>query len=687
MPDDLTLLNLSPDAIVVTGPDGVIEFWNPSAEEMFGYHPEYAIGRQCQDLLSPSRPADFASLKRELAKRGRWEGEIAMSHRDGTRVQVFSRWTAERNEKGEPLRLLFSGIDAAFCRRHLVVLSRGEEQNFDSMFSQHPDGVFAFSRDRRLVFANQALSRLTGYSREELLSMSLMKLVPAEQSVLMRKSFYEALRGRLQTSEVTCVRKDGSTIDASITLLPNFFNNRVVGLHGILKDISHTKRDERHILYLANHDALTGLPNRNLLNDRMEHAIQQAKWLDTQIAVLFMDLNRFKIINDSLGHDKGDVLLRAVSERLKTAVRDVDTVARLGGDEFVVMLENITDTDYVLQVAKELLRVVCQPVNLDGNIVSVSTSIGASLYPSDGESASTLLKNADLAMYAAKDFGLGQFRLYSPDMNLKAVTRLMRENNLRHALAQSQLTLHYQPRIDITLNEIVGVEALVRWDHPEKGLIYPANFIELAEETGMIDEIGEWVLMEACQQLKVWRDNGLRPIKMSVNVSAVQLKSDRICETVVRALELSDVDPAYLDLEITESSLMENLDTANSTLQRFRAVGVSLSIDDFGTGYSSLNYLKRLPINTLKIDKSFVRDVADNQDDAAIISATIAMAHNMHLRVVAEGVTSFEQMEFLRSCRCDEVQGYLICQPLPPDEMESFFKTSQLRGINTPWPL
>ncbi|MGN6703415.1 MAG: putative bifunctional diguanylate cyclase/phosphodiesterase, partial [Burkholderiaceae bacterium] len=308
-----------------------------------------------------------------------------------------------------------------------------------------------------------------------------------------------------------------------------------------------------------------------------------------------------------------------------------------------------------------------------------------SVYPDDGDDVGALLKNADLAMYDAKAAGAAQYRRYRPEMNARAVDRLTRENSLRLAVERGELVMHYQPRLDIARNELVGVEALLRWDHPDKGLMMPSHFIGLAEETGLIDAIGEWVLGIACRQLKCWQNAGLSPIRMSVNISAIQLRSDATVDVIARALGASGLDPSCLELEITESSLMQNLDAVQERLESIRKLGVHLSIDDFGTGYSSLSYLKQLPIDTLKIDKSFVRDVTQNPDDAAIVGVTIAMAHSMGLRVVAEGVTAVEQMRFLESCGCDEVQGYLLCQPLPADEAESFFRTCQLRGIYYSW--
>jgi diguanylate cyclase (GGDEF)-like protein/PAS domain S-box-containing protein len=681
------ILALSRDAIVTTTLDGEIRFWNRGAEQMFGYSAQEAIGRNNHELLSARYPSQLKQIEQNLLAEGYWEGEVTYTARDGAHLTALSRWVLGQNSEDRPAHILISSTDVSLWKRvlELSFLPKASQQRFDSWFGLHPNGAFAFSPSGRLIAANAALSGLTGYSNAELLHISLPTIVAPENLARIRFHFRKAMRGIPQTYDFTCIRKDETRFDASITLLPHMVDNKINGLHGIVEDISHRKHNERRVLYLATHDPLTGLPNRNLLNDRMQHAIEQARRLHSQVGILFMDLNRFKVINDSLGHDKGDVLLCTIADRLKSAVREVDTVARLGGDEFVVLLENITASSHVMAVAQNLLKLVSQPINLDGNVLCISTSIGASIYPKDGGDTATLLKNADLAMYDAKDSASGMFRLYAPEMNTKAVGRLARESSLRHAIEHGELVLYYQPRLDIVKNAIVGMEALVRWDHPENGLIFPINFISLAEEIGMIDALGEWVLITACRQLKEWQEVGLGTLKMSVNVSAVQLKSEHICDKIAHALAVTGLDPSFLELEITESSLMQNLDASYEKLREIQKLGVSLSIDDFGTGYSSLSYLKRLPINTLKIDKSFVRDVSESHDDAAIVTATIAMAHSMNLRVVAEGVTSYDQMRFLESCCCDEMQGFLLCQPLPAHEAESFFRTCKLRGIYYSW--
>ena len=680
----LALLNVTRDAMVAISMDGRIQFWNAAAERMFGYRAQDILGQPWGLIFLHDNPVMRDMRWQEAVSLGKWDGEIQCQHARGTQVTALSRWDVERDAAGNPIRILMVNTSIEQCSRLLGASVQATKQSFEELFGHHPDAVFAFDRESRLISANAALEKLTGYPAQELMTIELESLIKKTSLGPLRQCFRKALSGEPQSMELMCLHRDRSEFEASISLLPNIVNNVIVGVHGIIRDISDRKDSERKVLYLANHDALTGLPNRNLLYDRMQHAIEHARRYKTLVGVLFMDLNRFKVINDSMGHDKGDLLLQTIAQRLRKIVRDEDTVARLGGDEFVVVLEHVSDIQDIERFSNDLLRVVCQPVSLDGVTISISTSVGGCVYPNDGVEPYQLLKNADLAMYTAKELGLGKFCLYKPEMNEKAVERLSRENGLRQAIESKQLLLHYQPRLNINTNQITAVEALVRWDHPEKGLIYPTYFIELAEETGMINALGSWVFSTACRQLKEWRDAGLQPTKMSINVSVKQLDDD-FCEMATQVLEGLGLPPSYIELEITESALMVNLESTYDTLIKLKGMGMSLSIDDFGTGYSSLNYLKRLPIDTLKIDKAFVRDIGEDPDDTAIVNATIAMAHSMELEVVAEGVVTYEQLDFLQNAHCDEIQGYLLCQPLPPAEIETYFKTCELRGIQYSW--
>ncbi len=451
-------------------------------------------------------------------------------------------------------------------------------------------------------------------------------------------------------------------------------------------DLEERKRVELSMRHMAHHDALTGLPNRTLFRDRLTHAMAQADRYHQKLAVLFLDLDRFKAINDTLGHNVGDQLLKIAAERLRSCVRDCDTVARLGGDEFTIIVDDIMEVQDAAVVAQKILDTLSQPYNLHGHEVFISVSVGITLYPTDDESADNLLRNADSAMYRAKEYGRNNYQFYVADMNVKARARLMLESSLRRALDRGEFTLYYQPRVDLFSGRVIGAEALLRWRHPEIGLVPPAEFIPILEETGMIIPVGDWVLRQASKQNRAWQDMGLPPIRMAVNLSVRQFIQKDLAESVLRVLEQVGLAPEYMELEITEDLLLEHNQTNIITLTKLRNQGIHISIDDFGTGYSSLSYLKRLPIDTLKIDQSFVRDIDTDPDNKAIASAIIAMAGSLHLNVLAEGVETDEQLAFLRAQGCNEIQGFSFSHPLPADEFERLLREGRhmrvLQGLS-----
>jgi diguanylate cyclase (GGDEF)-like protein len=415
-------------------------------------------------------------------------------------------------------------------------------------------------------------------------------------------------------------------------------------------------------------DPLTKLPNRVLLEDRIEQAITQAERSKLKCAVIFVDLDRFKTINDSLGHTVGDELLRAVGARLQTLVRAEDTVSRLGGDEFVILLREVIDADDAAQVGDKILTELRLPFRAHEKELYITPSIGVSLYPLTGHTAQMLITQADAAMYNAKQEGRNSCRLFASEMSTFFPERLMMENDLRQAVARREFALYYQPKVDLANGSVVGMEALLRWQHPSKGLVSPDEFIPLAEDTGLIVPIGRWVIEEACAQNKAWQRAGMPHLRIAINVSAVQFKQKDLLDTIKYALESSGLSPEFLEVEVTETVVMQNASQAIVTLEKLSEMGIHVSIDDFGTGYSSLSYLKRFPIDKLKIDRSFIREISSNRDDAAIVRATIALAHNLRLRVIAEGVETEDQLQFLRALGCDEYQGYYKSKPVPADE-------------------
>lgn len=442
------------------------------------------------------------------------------------------------------------------------------------------------------------------------------------------------------------------------------------------------KRADERVAYLAQYDSLTGLANRSLFKELLTLALARAERNGKHVALMFLDLDRFKVINDSLGHDGGDQVLKVVAERLRSRMRKSDTVARLGGDEFTVILEGIGTVQDATNVAQELLQIVSQPIMVQDQELFVTPSIGIAVYPQYGKDAETLIKNADRAMYRAKRQGRNTYRFYTTTMesNGKASNYLAMETRLRHALDREEFLLHYQPLIDMKSGRLISLEALLRWRHPERGLIQPDEFIPLAEENGMIVPIGEWVLETACRQNKEWQEAGLPLTSVSVNLSARQFRQKSFVRTVGRILAESRLDPQFLELELTESLLFESNGASTSRLKELKSLGIKISIDDFGTGYSSLSYLKCFPIDTLKIDRSFVCDIPTNEGDSAIASGMIALAHGLHMKVTAEGVETQAQLDFLRDRGCDAIQGHLMSPALAPDHVSSCFENRWLKA-------
>jgi diguanylate cyclase (GGDEF)-like protein len=460
-------------------------------------------------------------------------------------------------------------------------------------------------------------------------------------------------------------------------LLQRLADNVSFALENFERADEKTRADAR-IEYLASHDSLTRLPNRDMFNELLRHAIAAAGRYQRRFAVLFIDLDRFKVINDSLGHAAGDMLLVEIAKRLRDALRLSDVVARLGGDEFVVLLEETAESDDVELISRHLLSVVGQPLQLGGHECHTTASIGIAMYPSDGTDVQTLTKNADMAMYLAKEDGKNGFRFFTQEVRTQSIERLTLETALRHALDRNQLTLHYQPKVDMTTGQITGVEALLRWTHPELGMLPPMQFIPLAEETGLIVPIGRWVLKEACAQNMAWQRRGLRPISMAVNLSPRQFADEQLLADIDEALTASGMSPALLQLEVTESMVMRNVARAVKVLNAIQSRGIRLAIDDFGTGYSSMSLMKQFPIDTIKIDRSFVRDLSEDSEDQAIAQAIISMGKALGMTVIAEGVETTEQESFLRNHACDETQGFLFSKPLPPQQLAELLRSAPL---------
>jgi len=595
-------------------------------------------------------------------------------------IQSYSEKARYSEEDRDILTFVSQHVAAALDRRRAADALRESEARFRTLAETAPCAIFIY-QDDGFRYANPAAASITGYNREELRDLSFWRLVHPDFREAVRERSLARQRGESVPAryEFKVERRDGEErwLDSSASSVE--FGGRPAVL-GIAFDVTERKRAEEQIKSLAYHDVLTGLPNRLLFNDRLNVAVAQAHRLQQRLGVLFLDLDRFKVINDSLGHSLGDRLLQAVAERLEAGVREGDTVARLGGDEFILLLPGIARADDIAKVAEKILDSLRLPFRLEGRDLFVTASIGLSLYPEDGLDGETLVKNADIAMYRAKEQGRDNFQLYTQTMNERAVERLQLESSLRKALAHGELLLHYQPLLDLSTGRVHGVEALLRWEHPETGLVYPGDFMHLAEITSLILPIGVWTLRTACAQVKKWQEEGHPHLSVAVNLSARQFQQVEVVEHVKRALRETGLSARSLDLEITESHAMANAEATIHTLRELKALGVRISIDDFGIGYSSLSYLKRLPIDTLKIDQSFVRDITSDPDDAAIATAIIALAHTLKLRVVAEGVETQQQLEFLSTRQCDRMQGFLFSRPLAAADCGEFLARARRLG-------
>ncbi|MEJ2344830.1 MAG: EAL domain-containing protein [Gammaproteobacteria bacterium] len=656
------------DGILVVQ-DGNVVFANRRAGDLVGVDAGSLIGQPFTDYVHPDcRAAVAERYQRRMAGKSVGDHyELSLMGPGEQRVPVDIN-AGRTTWRGRP-----AGLAAVRDIRERLA-AEAETRKLSSALQQTADAVVITDRRGVIEYVNPAFERITGYSREAALGRRPSLLKSGKQGEHFYRNLWETITGGGVFSEVFVNRrKDGSFYYEEKTITPlKDADGHITHFIATGKDISERMRAHERLQFMAHHDALTQLPNRALFMDRLKQALGRARWHGRLVAVMFMDLDRFKVINDSHGHDTGDRLLQELSGRLRHTLRERDTVARFGGDEFAILLDDVAAAGDVAELAEKLLRAFAEPVAVNGREVFTTASIGISMFPADGEATGTLLKHADVAMYRAKELGKNTFQFYSKDMSARAFERLTLETSLRRALERDEFRLLYQPQMDLDSGRLLGFEALLRWQHPDLGLVNPGDIIPVLEETGLVVPVGEWVLRTACVQARVWSgdDDGRRWV--SVNVTGRELNAAGFVDRVEQAVAEAGLTTGALQLEITESALMHNTERIQATLETLKALGVRLAIDDFGTGYSSLVYLKRFPIHVLKIDGAFVHSVPGSPDDTAIVRSIVALGRSFGLSVIAEGVETERQLDFLREQGCEAVQGFLLAPPLPAEALPEF---------------
>lgn len=574
---------------------------------------------------------------------------------------------------GKPINwaVLRKRLSRLLQARHTKMTLDHNEAFASSIINYAVEGIITININGIIGYINPSAEQIFGYASDEVVGNNISMLIPELRyddctTLDINSKFTE------KNLEILGRKKNNSNLPIEVTISKFYVEDKFF-FTIILRDITERRRYEETIRYQAFYDSLTGLPNRLLLKDRIDLEISHSKYTKQSFAIMYLDLDRFKIINDTLGHDIGDKLLKDIAARLKKCVNETDTVARIGGDEFVILLPDIIHEKNIGNIANEILETVRDPILIDSHELYISVSIGVTIYPDDGKDVETLLTNADVAMYRAKERGKNNFQLYTPALNEKAFERLAMENSLRRALEYKEFVVYYQPKVNTETEQIIGMEALIRWQHPSWGLVPPLKFIPLAEETGLIVPIGEWVLRTACTQNKALQDSGLPPLTVAVNLSALQFQLQDLTTMVSTVLEETRLDPHYLELEITESIAMHNVEHTIKIINELKAMGIKFAIDDFGTGYSSLSQLNSFSVNKLKIDKSFVSKIDGVKEHSIIASTVLALAKSMELGVVAEGVENQEQVNFCKLNKCDEMQGYFFGKPMSKEDFEIFY--------------
>jgi len=602
-----------------------------------------------------------------------YENIHRLRHKNGHWIWILDKGKTIYDNSNKAIRMIGTHTDITNEREMQLKFAHQAQ-----IIEQIHDAVLSTNLQGNLVSWNRGAQLLFGYTKDEIIGKNVAILHLKEDWERDKKNLAIILKNAEHEDELRLITKSKKIIYAHLSLSQlKDEKGKLIGLVGYIKDITERtkaleklQKQKSMLHHQAYHDVLTGLPNRLLFQDRLQQSIEKAKRNRSKIALFFIDLDRFKEINDSLGHETGDEVLKIVTERLKHVIRQEDTLARLGGDEFTIVIEDLLHEQTATLMAEKILASLKEPIMINSHTLYVSSSIGISLYPQDGNEYTHLLKYADAAMYKAKNEGRNNFQFYSAEMTERAFERMLMQTSLRQAIENEEFIVYYQPQIDAKLNQFIGVEALIRWQHPTMGLVSPAKFIPLAHETGLIIEIDQWVMKTAMKQMLQWYDKGLKPGKLALNLAMKQIQQDDFISILENILQENKFEAKNLELEVTEDQIMTNPDEAIKVLRRINKLGIQLAIDDFGTGYSSLSYLKKLPINKLKIDQSFVRELPNDEDDVAITKTVIALALNLNLNLIAEGVENDEQRNFLLENGCNNIQGYLYGKPMPANELE-----------------
>jgi diguanylate cyclase (GGDEF)-like protein/PAS domain S-box-containing protein len=671
----ISILEATSDFIATSSAAGEASYFNKAAREFLGLSGIHGSYKYNIERIYPHGVQSIV-LKEGMqiaAQNGLWSGETALIGASGEEMPVHQVIVAHRNEQDEVL--YFSIIARSLSDIKMV---ENKERLASKVFENITEGIMVTDSKQVIQYVNPAFTAITGYREQDIIGATPRLLSSGRHDAEFYNNMWTIIRnnGRWQ-GEIWNKRKDGEVFLESITIsaVKDIGEGSPIYI-ALFKDVTIQKELEARIKHQAYHDTVTGLPNRLLLNEHIEQTIKKASRNHNTVGILFLDLDRFKRVNDTFGHSVGDLLLKNVAQRLKSCLGSRDTIARIGGDEFIIMIPDLSNPKESALVAEKIILALTSPFFIERHELYITVSIGVSHYPTDGDNGELLIRYADQAMYRAKERGKDNYQIYVHEQEKQPVSiqSFSLETSLRRAIHNEELTIHYQPQYNSIKGELIGVEALVRWNHPEWGSIPPSQFIPLAEESGLITLLDQWVLRRACEQAKSWFDHGVAPLRVSVNLSMLQFRQPNLLHFISRVLWETGLPPKYLNLELTESTVMDNPENAMRILNQLRTMGIRISLDDFGVGYSSLNYIKKLPIDTIKIDQSFVKDILVDIEDQAIVRTIITLSHALNLNVIAEGVENEEQLEYLKTHKCEEIQGFLYSKPLPEEEVVKLFR-------------